>query len=347
MDAAQPAPHDAIDRWIDAHFDDEVAFLRELVRVPTDTPPGDNRPHAERAAALLGAMGFVVERHAPPQAAVDEAGLTTVENLVVRHRFGDASMRGPTIALNAHGDVVPPGAGWTHDPYGGDVVGRAHVRPRRRRLEVRLRDLRVRIARAGRERPAAGRRGRAALHVRRGVRRPARSRVAARRRDREARPRARPRLLVRDRHRAQRLPAARGHRRRTLGPRRDARDRRRRAARGGRDRRRAVCACGRARRATLGRRRHRQPDARHRSHRRRHEHERRAGPRHAQARSPDDPRGGPGRRRADVAGADRRRVAAGRRADGRRAPSAARARARAAAGPRADRRCAASRRPTT
>jgi len=36
----------------------------------------------------------------------------------VRRRFGD----GPTIALNAHGDVVPPGEGWTHDPYGGDIV---------------------------------------------------------------------------------------------------------------------------------------------------------------------------------------------------------------------------------
>jgi len=24
--------------------------------------------------------------------------------------------------LNAHGDVVPPGAGWTHDPYGAEVV---------------------------------------------------------------------------------------------------------------------------------------------------------------------------------------------------------------------------------
>ena len=28
---------------------------------------------------------------------------------------------GKTIALNAHGDVVPPGEGWTHDPYGGEI----------------------------------------------------------------------------------------------------------------------------------------------------------------------------------------------------------------------------------
>ena len=117
---------DTLDTWIADHFDDEVAFLRELVRVPTDTPPGDNVPHAERAAALLEAMGFTVERHAPPVDVVKAAGLGSVVNLVVRHRFSDD---GPVIALNAHGDVVPPGGGWTNDPYGGEVVdGRMYGR---------------------------------------------------------------------------------------------------------------------------------------------------------------------------------------------------------------------------
>lgn len=117
----------ALDRWIDAHFDEEVAFLREIVRVPSDTPPGDNRPAAERAAQLLEAMGFVVERHAPPVDAVVKAGLVSVVNLVVRQRFGRG--HGPVIALNVHGDVVPPGEGWTHEPYGGDVAdGRMYGR---------------------------------------------------------------------------------------------------------------------------------------------------------------------------------------------------------------------------
>ena len=121
---------DPIDDWIGAHFDEEVAFLRELVRVPTDTPPGDNRPHAERTAELLEAMGFAVERHAPPQADVDAAGLVSVVNLVVRHRFAQApDAGGPTIALNAHGDVVPPGHGWSVSPYDGVVVdGRMYGR---------------------------------------------------------------------------------------------------------------------------------------------------------------------------------------------------------------------------
>ncbi len=108
-----------LDAWIEQHFDEQVAFLRELVQVPTDTPPGNNAPHAERTAELLAPMGFEAERHAVPAAEVQAAGLQTITNLIVRRRYGDG---GKTIALNAHGDVVPPGEGWSHDPYGGEVA---------------------------------------------------------------------------------------------------------------------------------------------------------------------------------------------------------------------------------
>ena len=104
--------------YVDAHLPDEVAFLRELIRIPTDTPPGDNAPHAERTAQLLEAMDYVVERHPVPAADVREYGLASLTNLIVRVRFGSG---GPTIALNAHGDVVPPGEGWTKPPYEGVV----------------------------------------------------------------------------------------------------------------------------------------------------------------------------------------------------------------------------------
>ena len=106
-----------LDAWIDAHFDEEVKFLQELIRVPTDTPPGNNAPHAERTAELLQGFGFEAEKHAVPEADVKAYGLQSITNLIVRRRYGD----GPTIALNAHGDVVPPGEGWTHDPYGGEI----------------------------------------------------------------------------------------------------------------------------------------------------------------------------------------------------------------------------------
>jgi acetylornithine deacetylase/succinyl-diaminopimelate desuccinylase family protein len=112
------SPYEALDAWIDSHFDEEVRFLQELVRVPTDTPPGNNAPHAERAAELLKGFGFDAEKHSVPLPTVQAAGLETITNLVVRRKYGS----GRTVALNAHGDVVPPGEGWTHDPYGGEVV---------------------------------------------------------------------------------------------------------------------------------------------------------------------------------------------------------------------------------
>jgi len=111
-------PYEQLDRWVDAHFAEEVRFLQALVQVPTDTPPGRNAPHAERTAELLAEFGYEAERHAVPADEVAAYGLESLTNLIVRRRHGD----GPTIALNAHGDVVPPGEGWTHDPYGGEVA---------------------------------------------------------------------------------------------------------------------------------------------------------------------------------------------------------------------------------
>jgi succinyl-diaminopimelate desuccinylase len=108
-----------LDAWIDAHFDEEVQFLQELVRVPTDTPPGNNAPHAERTAELLKDFGFDAEKHAVPAQEVKDYGLESITNLIVRRKYGND---GRTVALNAHGDVVPPGEGWAHDPYGGEIA---------------------------------------------------------------------------------------------------------------------------------------------------------------------------------------------------------------------------------
>ena len=111
-------PEEVIAAFVDARHAEAVAFLRELIRVPTDTPPGDNAPHAERTAQLLEAMGYAVERHPVPAAEVRACGMTSITNLIVRVAFGAG---GPTIALNVHGDVVPPGEGWTRPPYAGVI----------------------------------------------------------------------------------------------------------------------------------------------------------------------------------------------------------------------------------
>lgn len=105
--------------WIDAHFEEEVGFLQQVVRIPTDTPPGNNAPHAEAVAGMLEAYGWSAERHAVPAGEVRDYGMESITNLIVRRPYG---ADGPTLALNAHGDVVPPGEGWTRPPYGAEIV---------------------------------------------------------------------------------------------------------------------------------------------------------------------------------------------------------------------------------
>lgn len=98
--------------------DAQTRFLAELVKVPSDNPPGNCQAHADRAATLLEALGFAVGRHRVPDDLVTANGMISCTNLVVRETLGDG---GPVIALNAHGDVVPPGLGWSCDPYGAQI----------------------------------------------------------------------------------------------------------------------------------------------------------------------------------------------------------------------------------
>jgi succinyl-diaminopimelate desuccinylase len=113
-DTVQPALHDFLATQREA----QTRFLAELVKVPSDNPPGDCQRHAERAAALLRDAGFNVEAHRMPDDRVKANGMISCTNLVVREHFGSG---GPVIALNAHGDVVPPGLGWSADPYGAEI----------------------------------------------------------------------------------------------------------------------------------------------------------------------------------------------------------------------------------
>jgi len=89
------AQYAQLDAWIDAHFDEQVAFLQALVQVPTDTPPGNNAPHAERTAELLHAFGYPAEKHAVPSDEVKAYGLESLTNLIVRRKFAEG---GKTIA---------------------------------------------------------------------------------------------------------------------------------------------------------------------------------------------------------------------------------------------------------
>lgn len=107
---------------VDQDFAAQCAFLAELVKVPTDNPPGDCAAHARKAQQLLKDLGYQVEIDVVPAADTQALGMISATNLIVRHKFSDD---GPCIALNAHGDVVPPGQGWTQDPYGAAVLNDA------------------------------------------------------------------------------------------------------------------------------------------------------------------------------------------------------------------------------
>jgi len=95
----------------------QIEFLARLVQTPSDNPPGDCNAIAQCAAKLLVDLGWKVEQHPIPIERVRANGMISATNVIVRRSFGP----GPVIALNAHGDVVPPGENWTVGPYSAEV----------------------------------------------------------------------------------------------------------------------------------------------------------------------------------------------------------------------------------
>ena len=106
----------AIHNFVQDHAEAQTRFLAEIVKIPSDNPPGDCA--ARRAVATL------LEGLASRSSGIwsgepgESNGMISATNLIVKR----VSARRPTIALNAHGDVVPPGSGWTRDPYGAEIV---------------------------------------------------------------------------------------------------------------------------------------------------------------------------------------------------------------------------------
>jgi len=111
---------------VESATDEIVDFAADLVRVPTVNPPGDGY---EACAHLLGdrlrTCGFAV-RYLVAEDRPEHSSRYPRVNVLGR-RPGVSS--GPVLHLNGHLDVVPPGAGWTQDPFGGLVLdGRLYGR---------------------------------------------------------------------------------------------------------------------------------------------------------------------------------------------------------------------------
>jgi succinyl-diaminopimelate desuccinylase len=109
---------EAIRREVERARDEIVDFTAELVRIPTVNPPGEAyREAAECLGRRLSRFGFEVaylEAASDPQHSEAHPRVN-----VVGRRRGKADR--PLAHLNGHIDVVPAGAGWTVDPFGGMV----------------------------------------------------------------------------------------------------------------------------------------------------------------------------------------------------------------------------------
>jgi succinyl-diaminopimelate desuccinylase len=94
-------------------------FLRNFIRCPSPNPPGDTREAADHIRRFL-------ERHRAEYRII--APNEAMPNIVASFETGSP---GRHLALNGHIDCFPvgDGAGWTHDPWGAELVdGRIYGR---------------------------------------------------------------------------------------------------------------------------------------------------------------------------------------------------------------------------
>jgi succinyl-diaminopimelate desuccinylase len=104
---------------IDRDRDLLLDFFRGFIRCPSPNPPGDTREAAQYIRAFLEQRGADYRVIAPHEA---------MPNIVATFEAGKP---GRHLALNGHIDVFPvgDGAGWTQDPWGGELVdGRIYGR---------------------------------------------------------------------------------------------------------------------------------------------------------------------------------------------------------------------------
>src|SRR5690242_19164533 len=91
---------------------DPVELTRELIRRPSVTPKDEGALVVLEAA--LAPLGFACQR-----LPFSATGTPDVDNLYARIGSGQ-----PHFCFAGHSDVVPVGdrAGWTHDPFGAEIV---------------------------------------------------------------------------------------------------------------------------------------------------------------------------------------------------------------------------------
>ncbi len=110
-----PVEHDVLEQ-VERLQDEMVELTRALVRIPTVNPPGE--AYADCATFLsrtLAALGYDVE-------CIEAKGMPEHTERYPRPNIvGRVGSGKPTVHFNGHYDVVPPGSGWSMDPFAAEV----------------------------------------------------------------------------------------------------------------------------------------------------------------------------------------------------------------------------------
>ena len=103
---------------IDARRDDLIALTQDLIRIPTLNPPGfEYRRICDFLDTRLSAAGFQTTL-VRAEGAPGDSDKYPRWNIVARREGAQA---GECVHFNSHTDVVEVGAGWTTDPFGGEL----------------------------------------------------------------------------------------------------------------------------------------------------------------------------------------------------------------------------------
>jgi acetylornithine deacetylase/succinyl-diaminopimelate desuccinylase family protein len=117
---------DTVFQIIDQSFEEEVDFLQQLIRIPSENPPGRYEAITNFLISYLGERGIATEVHETPKDVCKSAGLESDERRLSVRAVAGTALEKPRILLLAHLDTVPAGdsSTWRHDPFGGEIVGR-------------------------------------------------------------------------------------------------------------------------------------------------------------------------------------------------------------------------------
>jgi succinyl-diaminopimelate desuccinylase len=113
---------DKIKAAVEARLDETVRFLQEMIRIPSENPPGRYEAIAARVEAELRRAGLTAETIRTPELVLRELGLEPPRLNVVGHLAGTGG--GKTLIFNAHLDTVPVSnrEAWRCDPFAAEVV---------------------------------------------------------------------------------------------------------------------------------------------------------------------------------------------------------------------------------